>query len=82
MPITALPTQLDFMRWASQLRLDLIDYSIPIPRSQDEWRSWATQILQQNPDLINIPLPTINSYPSRDDWRKWAVFFNQVINQQ
>ena len=82
MAIITLPTQIDFIRWSSQLRLDLADYSIPIARSQEDWRSWAAQLLQQNPNFINVPLPTINSYPTSDDWRKWAIAFTQVIFQQ
>ena len=82
MPIIALPTQLDFMRWTSQLRLDLINYTVPIPQSQNEWRFWAAQFLQQNPTLQNIPTPTINSYPNPDDWRKWAIAMTAVITQQ
>lgn len=82
MPNIALPTQLDFLRWASQLRLDLSDFYVPIVNSQEEWRQWASQLILQNPSFKNMPLPTENSYPSSNDWRRWAAAFTQIIQQQ
>jgi hypothetical protein len=77
----ALPTEIDFMRWASQVRVDLSMYSIPIAESPEKWREWAIRLIQGN-SIDNVPLPTELSYPNPEDWRRWAIYFVRIIQQQ
>lgn len=75
-----MPHNLDFMRWAHQVRLDLPNMNIPIPISEKEWKLWARQIINSNV-IKNAPLPTDLSYSNPEDWRKWAIFFvGSVLN--
>ena len=80
MPNITLPINLDFERWANQLRVDLPNMNIPISRGEDNWREWANQIINANP-TSNIPIPTETGYPQNKDWRQWAIYFYQVMQQ-
>ena len=69
-----LPINIDFMEWASQIRIVLPAVTMPIPTSVDEWRDWASQVVSSN-NLTNTPLPTELAYPNNEDWKKWAAYF-------
>jgi hypothetical protein len=75
-----LPMNIEFKEWASQIRIGLPDINFPLPFPIEQWRQWASQVVNFN-NLHNIPLPTDISYPNDEDWRKWAAFFiNNVYN--
>jgi hypothetical protein len=75
MSIPVLPVNIDFNKWASQIRTDFPDVDIPIPpKSPENWKSWASQVVNSN-GLTNVPLPTITAYPHVEDWRKWGAWF-------
>ena len=69
-----LPVNIEFLDWANQLRISLPNITIPIPKSVNEWRAWASQVVFNN-KLTNVPLPTDLAYPKNEDWKKWAAFF-------
>ncbi len=77
MPVITLPTNLDFERWADQLRIDLSLMSIPIHTGIDNWRDWANQIANSNDTVI--PIATEIGYPNNEDWRNWAVRFYEIM---
>lgn len=78
--MSVLPVHISFMRWASQIRNDFPDISIPVAESEDTWRDWASQLIHGN-NLSNVPLPDKISYPRNEDWSTWAAYFiNGVYN--
>jgi hypothetical protein len=81
MPNLTLPINLDFERWANQIRIDLSKFSIPIHQEEENWRDWANQIIISN-SIKNVPLPTEEGYPNQEDWREWAIRFYQVMQSQ
>lgn len=74
MPTVVLPINITFKEWASQIRIDLPNITIPTPPTIDNWRGWAAQIVNSNM-LQNVPIPTIIGYPNNEDWKKWAAYF-------
>ncbi len=75
-----LPLNIEFKEWASQIRIDLPNISFPNPFPIEEWRSWASQVVNSN-NLSNVPLPTDIGYPNNEDWNKWAAYFiNSIYN--
>lgn len=78
MPVITLPTNMEFDRWADQLRIDLPLMSIPIHDGVDNWQDWAIQVIYNNDNIV-IPLPTDISYPNKEDWRKWGIRLYQVM---
>ena len=80
MTIIVIPLNIEFKEWASQIRIDLPNIDFPIPPKIEDWRSWASQVVNSN-NLQNIPLPTDIGYPNNEDWRKWGAYFiNSVYN--
>ena len=80
MTIIVIPLNIEFKEWASQIRIDLPNIDFPIPSKVENWRSWASQVVNSN-NLQNIPLPTDIGYPNNEDWRKWGAYFiNSVYN--
>lgn len=63
------PDYINFVDWSSTLQVDLPDFEIPVAKSEDEWKSWALFLIEEN-KLIQIPLPD-----QFDNWRDWADFF-------
>ena len=75
-----LPLNIEFKEWASQIRIDLPDITFPTSPLLEQWRPWASQVVNSN-NLRNVPLPTDIGYPNNEDWRKWAAYFiNNVYN--
>lgn len=75
-----LPKNIDFVEWASQIRIDLPNFSFPIPDKVEKWRDWASQVVNNN-NIFSIPLPSKISYPKNEDWQKWAAYFvNYMYN--
>ena len=75
-----LPLNIEFKEWASQIRIDLPNINFPVAPLINQWRSWASQVVNSN-NLVNVPLPTDIGYPNNEDWRKWAAYFiNNVYN--
>lgn len=75
-----LPLNIEFKEWASQIRVDLPNIDFPLPFPLEEWRDWASQVVNSN-NLSNVPLPTDICYPNNEDWRKWGAYFiNNVYN--
>lgn len=70
-----LPLGINFKMWAAQIRQDLPNLSLPIADDLSEWRDWASQVINDNPSLDGIPLPTDLAYPNDEDWRIWASYF-------
>jgi hypothetical protein len=80
MPITVLPIRIDFKTWATQLIIDLPEYNIPDPESEDKWWDWAAQIISNN-RLSNIPIPSKHIYKNKEDWSKWATYLIDSVNR-
>lgn len=75
MSIPVLPLNIEFKEWASQIRIDLPDVTIPVPPdSVENWKGWASQVVNSN-GFTNVPLPTATAYPELEDWRNWAAYF-------
>jgi hypothetical protein len=69
-----LPLNISFKEWACQIRIDLPQITFPVPDNVENWRDWASQVVNSN-FLNNVPLPTETSYPNIEDWKKWGAFF-------
>lgn len=69
-----LPLGITFKSWSDQIRQDLINLSFPIAKSEEEWKDWAAQVVENN-KLANVPVPTNLAYPKNEDWRIWASYF-------
>ena len=78
MPVITQPTNLDFVTWASRIRLDAPTYSIPIASDPSRWREWANQLINAN-SIPNVPLPHQLSYPNDENWKEWAMRFYQAM---
>ena len=72
------PIKIDFVEWASQIRILAPNYSFPNPEKEEDWRDWAAQVINSN-SLSQIPIPTKQIYPKTEDWRKWAAFLLGTI---
>lgn len=70
----ALPINIDFKDWASQIRIDLPNIAFPNPPDIKFWRGWADQVINSS-GLSNLPLPTRSVYPKDEDWKIWAAYF-------
>jgi len=80
MSTVVLPLNITFKEWASQIRIDLPNVSIPIPPDDEkDWIGWASQIVISN-GLTNVPLPTSTAYPEIEDWRDWGAYFINSIS--
>lgn len=75
-----LPLFLNFKEWTKYLRLNATNINVPIAEHKD-WREWANYVIQTNPNLQNIPLPTTLSYPTDEHWREWANYFYNIVQQ-
>lgn len=74
MTTAIIPKNIDFRTWASQIRIDLPNVTMPLPPAVEHWRKWASQVVNSN-QLKNVPLPTKTGYPKDEDWKKWGVYF-------
>jgi hypothetical protein len=73
-----LPIAIDYMEWASQIRIDIPLLTFPIPEKVSDWRGWACQVVADN-SLSTVPTPTSTSFPGDDGWKKWAAYFVETI---
>lgn len=71
MSAITLPYNITFERWAAQLLQNLSIFSIPIHPIEENWWEWA-ELIGQNADLLNFPIPSKSIYPTIESWRKWA----------
>ena len=73
------PIDISFIDWASQIRINLPNITVPIPPEEAErWQDWASQLINSN-NLVNVPLPTTTAYPDPEDWMDWAAQFINSI---
>lgn len=81
MSIPVLPLNIEFKEWASQIRIDFPNITIPVPPALvEDWKGWASQVVNAN-GLTNVPLPTTTAYPEIEDWRQWGAYFiNSLIS--
>lgn len=80
MSIGVLPLNINFKDWASQIRIDFPNITIPIPPENiKDWKEWASQVVNSN-GLTNVPLPTLTAYPEVEDWREWGAYFINSVS--
>jgi hypothetical protein len=74
-----IPLNIDFIEWASQIRIDFPTIDIPVPPEDvNSWWDWASQVVNNN-GLTIVPLPTSVTYPEIEDWRNWGAYFINSI---
>jgi len=79
MATAVLPLGISFKAWSDQIRQDLPNLIIPIAEGVEDWRYWASFVVNDNA-LSDVPVPTILAYPDVEDWKIWASYFVDSIN--
>lgn len=80
MTVGIIPLNIDFLDWASQIRISFPTIDIPTPPdSVLDWIGWASQIVYNN-NLSNVPTPNETAYPLPEDWRNWAAYFINSVS--
>lgn len=74
-----LPIDIRFDEWVAQIRQDLTHLTIPHQDGEENWKSWAQHLLQDN-TLDNIPFPDDLSFTEEEGWRRWATYFVDIAH--
>jgi len=74
-----IPINISFTKWGKLLMASFPSEDIPVPVSENNWRTWAS-ILINLKSFENAPVPLKVQYPTDKSWRKWAELFIQSLN--